>query len=89
VSNPDCLLCQQGTIALMLTMPLLARTIQNLSSVYARGKAMKHKTKYCIGAVLYWLITWMPAGWWCTSRGWFWWAAPWIGYYAYSDWNEK
>ena len=48
---------------------------------------MKHKTKYCIGAVLYWLITWMPESWWCTSRGWFWWATPWIGYYAYTEWK--
>ena len=50
----------------------------------------KHILRMIVGFVLYWLIGMaMPASWWMTKRGWFHWALPVFGYYAYHPYELK
>lgn len=45
---------------------------------------IEHIARMVVGWLLYWLVARpMPAAWWATKSGWFWWAVPHFGYYAY------
>jgi len=50
---------------------------------------MKHIARMIIGFILYHIFMRLPAGWWITENGWFFWLLPTIGYYAYHPGNLK
>lgn len=53
-------------------------------------RLVMHLLRMLFGWFLYWMVAMaMPAKWWISSKGWFWWSVQFFGYYAYQPNNLK